>query len=160
MKVFALFLGLLLANFSFAQDLEDRDDSFIADRNKNILKIDIKEPFLQIAAKNCTDFKPASFEGGASAYKELLKKYMYDYLNSDYYTISGDFTFILTIDDKGKVTKVEGTPKIANSQIFFEDMKYVVRRIKRNWSPATCNAKAIISKMKLKMNFSSVTIDM
>ena len=160
MKMITLLLGLCLSAFSFAQDLEDRDDSFIADRNKNILKIDVKEPFLQIAAKNCTDFKAASFEGGAVAYKELLKKYMYDYLNSDYYTISGDFTFTLTIDEKGRVVKVEGSPKIPNSQVFFDDMQYVVRRIKTNWSPATCNGQAIISKMKLKMNFSSVTIDL
>ena len=85
MKTIFLFLALCVANFSFAQDLEDRDDSFITENNKNILKIDIKEPFMQVAVK-CNDFKPAAYEGGAAAYKEILRKYMYTYLNSDFYT--------------------------------------------------------------------------
>ncbi len=159
MKKLAIILGFFVAQFSFAQDLEDRDDSFIADNNKNILKIEVKEPFMQIAVKNCTDFKPASFEGGIAAYRELLAKYMYIYLNSEYYTISGDFTFTLTIDEKGKVVDIEGSPKILNADVFFDDMQYVVRRIKKNWVPATCNGKPIKSQMKIRINFSSIDID-
>ncbi|MEN4762143.1 hypothetical protein ABEG63_17565 [Chryseobacterium sp. C39-AII1] len=161
MKAIALFIGLFVANFAFAQtDLEDRDESFIVENNKNLLKIDIKEPFLQIAAKNCTDFKPAAYEGGAAAYKEVLRKYMYTYLNSDFYTLTGDFTFTLTIDATGKVIDVTGDPKVLNSEVFFDDMQYVVRRIKKNWSPATCNGQPIKSEMKLRMNFSSMSADM
>lgn len=160
MKAITLFIGLLLTSFSFAQDLEDRDDSFITENNKNLLKIDIKEPFMQVAIKNCNDFKPASFEGGAAAYKEILKKYMYTYLNSDFYTLNGEFTFTLTIDAAGKVIDVVGEPKVLNSEIFFDDMQYVVRRIKKNWSPAVCNGQPIKSEMKLKMNFSSLSADM
>lgn len=150
-----------MANFTFAQtDLEDRDDSFIVENNKNLLKIDIKEPFLQVAVKGCSDFKPAGFEGGAAAYKELLRKYMYTYLNSEFYTLTGDFTFTLTIDATGKVIDVSGDPKVLNSDVFFDDMQYVVRRIKRNWSPATCGGEPIKSEMKLKMSFSSMSADM
>ena len=160
MKTILLFIGLFAMNFSFAQDLEDRDDSFITENNKNLLKIDIKEPFLQIAAKNCNDFTAASFEGGAAAYKETLKKYMYTFLNSDFYTLTGDFTFTLTIDATGKVIDIEGSPKVLNSEVFFDDMQYVVRRIKKNWAPATCNGQPIQSEMKLKMSFSSIAADM
>lgn len=160
MKAITLFIGLFMASFSFAQDLEDRDDSFITENNKNLLKIDIKEPFMQVAIKNCNDFKPASFEGGAAAYKEILKKYMYTYLNSDFYTLNGEFTFTLTIDATGKVVDVTGDPKVLNSEIFFDDMQYVVRRIKKNWSPAVCNGQPVKSEMKLKMNFSSLSADM
>ncbi len=161
MKAIALCIGLCMANLSFAQtDLEDRDESFIVENNKNLLKIDIKEPFLQVAVKNCNDFKPAAFEGGAAAYKQLLRKYMYTYLNSDFYTLTGDFTFTLTIDATGKVTDVEGDPKVLNSDVFFDDMQYVVRRIKKNWSPALCNGQPVKSEMKLKMNFSSMSADM
>ncbi|MCW3160852.1 energy transducer TonB [Chryseobacterium oryctis] len=161
MKAIALFIGLFVANFAFAQsDLEDRDDSFIMENNKNLLKIDIKEPFLQVAVKGCKDFKPAAFEGGAATYKEILRKYMYTYLNSDFYTIAGDFTFTLTIDETGKVVDVSGDPKVVNSEVFFDDMQYVVRRIKKNWVPATCNNQPVKSEMKLKMNFSSVSVDM
>lgn len=60
---------------------------------------------------------------------------MYTYLNSDFYTLSGDFTFTLTIDAKGKVTDVSGDPKVLNSEVFFDDMQYVVRRIKKTGLP-------------------------
>ncbi|AZA81178.1 hypothetical protein C1637_00945 [Chryseobacterium lactis] len=159
MKTILLFFALCFANFSFAQDLEDRDDSFIVENNKNLFKIDIKEPFLQVAVK-CNDFKPASFTGGATAYKEMLSKYMYTYLNADFYTLAGDFTFTLTIDATGKVIDIEGAPKVLHSEIFFDDMQYVVRRIKKNWTPATCNGQPVKSEMKLKMNFNSLSVDM
>ncbi|MDF2551575.1 MAG: hypothetical protein K0R77_850 [Chryseobacterium sp.] len=160
MKNLILLLAFFAFNISFAQDdLEQRDDSFIIENNKNLLKIDIQEPFLQVALKDCKDFKAAGFEGGAASYKELLKKYMFTYLNSDYYTLTGEFTFTLTIDAAGKVTDVEGSPKVLNSEVFFDDMQYVVRRIKKNWSPATCKNQPVKTEMKLKMNFSSVSAD-
>ncbi|NML68732.1 hypothetical protein HHL23_02830 [Chryseobacterium sp. RP-3-3] len=161
MKAFTLFVALLVANFTLAQqDVEDRDDNPITETNKNLLKIDIKEPLLQIAVKNCNDFKPAAFEGGVSVYKETLQKFMYDYLNSDFYVLNGDFTFTLTVDKTGKVTNIEGSPKVSNSAYFFDDMKYVVRRIKKNWIPASCNGEPVTSQIKLKMNFSSIATDL
>lgn len=161
MKSLILFIGLLVSGVAFAQnnDVEERDDNFITENNKNLLKIDIKEPLLQVAVKNCNDFKAASFEGGIPVYKEMLRKYMYDYLNTDFYVLNGDFTFTLTVDQNGKVTNIEGTPKVANSQVFFDDMKYVVRRIKKNWVPASCNGQPVTSQIKIKMNLSSIATD-
>lgn len=159
MRTILLFFALCVANFSFAQELEDRDDSFIVENNKNLFKIDIKEPFLQVAAK-CNDFKPAAFDGGASAYKAILNKYMFTYLNADFYTLSGDFTFTLIIDPTGKVIDAIGSPKVLHSEAFFDDMQYVVRRIKKNWKPATCNGQPVKSEMKIRMNFSSLSVDM
>lgn len=161
MKALIVFIALLASNLTWAQqDVEERDDNFITENNKNILKIDIKEPFLQVAVKNCNDFKAASFEGGVAVYKDTLRKFMYDYLNSDFYVLSGDFTFTLTVDKTGKVTQIEGSPKVANSTYFFDDMKYIVRRIKKNWIPASCNGQPVTSQIKLKMNFSSIGIDL
>ncbi len=161
MKAFTLFIALLMANFALAQqDVEDRDDNPMTENNKNLLKIDIKEPLLQIAVKNCNDFKPAAFEGGVAVYKDTLQKFMYDYLNSDFYVLNGDFTFTLTVNKTGKVTNIEGSPKVSNSAYFFDDMKYVVRRIKKNWIPASCNGQPVSSQIKLKMSFSSITTDL
>lgn len=82
---------LFLANFLSAQiDIENRDDSFLIENNKNIQKIEIKEPFYQIAVKGCESCKPARFEGGASAYKTILRK-LYTFLNSEFYTLNGEF---------------------------------------------------------------------
>lgn len=163
MKMLILFIGLLMANPCLAQyDVEDRDDTFMNEsgNNKNILKIDIKEPFLQVAVKNCSDFKAAAIEGGIPAYKELLRKNMYVYLNTDFYVLNGDFTFTLTIDENGKVAGIEGSPKVANSQVFFDDMKYIMRRIKKNWMPANCEGKSVASQVKIKMNLTSIAADL
>lgn len=160
MKAIVFLSALFISNFAWAQfDVEDRDDNFITENNKSILKIDIKEPLLQVAVKNCNDFQAASFEGGIPAYKEILRKYMYVYLNTDFYILNGDFTFTITVNEKGKVTNIEGTPKVANSQVFFDDMKYIVRRIKKNWIPATCNGKPVTSQIKIKMNLSTIATD-
>jgi len=162
MKSMFLFLGLCISGLGLAQsmDIEDRDDSFILENNKNILSFNIKMPFYQIKSKGCTDFQAASFDGGAQAYKALLSKYMFEFLNSDYYSLNGDFTFTLNIDEKGKITKVEGAPKVMFSKAFFEDMNYVVRQINKNWRPAICDGKPVSSHMLIRMNFSSVVADM
>ena len=161
MKTLFLIPVLFFVNFISAQvDLEDRDESFILLNNKNIQKIEIKEPFYQVPAKDCGNFTMASFEGGASAYKEILKKYMYTFLNSEFYTLNGEFTFTLTIDANGRVSQIEGAPKIQYSEVFFDDMQYVVRRIKNNWTPAKCDGKPVQSQMQLKMNFTSLTADL
>ncbi|WP_439480830.1 hypothetical protein [Chryseobacterium aquaticum] len=161
MKTFALFLSLFAANFAFAQyDIEDQEEMMLFENNKTILKVKIEEPFLQVAVKNCNDFKAASYPEGISNYKETLRKYMYNYLNSDFYVLNGDFTFTLKIDVTGKVVNVEGSPKVGNSQVFFDDMKYVVRRIKKSWVPASCNGQSVASQIKIKMNFSSIATDL
>ena len=51
MRTILLFFALCAGTFLFAQDQEERDDSFIRDSNKTFLKIDIKEPFMQVAVK-------------------------------------------------------------------------------------------------------------
>ncbi|MBV8325978.1 hypothetical protein [Chryseobacterium sp.] len=158
MRTIFLFLALCAAHFAFAQDQEERDDSFIKDNNKNLLKIDIKEPFMQVAVK-CPNFKPAAYEGGVVVYKNILNRYMFAYLNSDFYALAGDFTFTLTVDAKGKVVDVTGFPKVPNSEVFFDDMQYVVRRIKKNWIPASCNGLPVTSQIKVKMSFSSISAD-
>ncbi len=101
LKTIVLFIGLLTANFASAQfDIKERDDNFTTENNRNILKINIKELFFQVAVKNCSDFKAADFEGSISAYKEIVKKNMYVYLNTDFYVLNGDFIFTIAIDQK------------------------------------------------------------
>lgn len=150
---------LLCSTWAFSQDLDEQDESFIAERNKTILSIDVKEPFLQVKPGHCTNFKEVSINSGVSSYKDLLTKYMYMYLNSEYYTLSGEFTFTLTIDKEGKVSNIQGQPDVRNSSVFFEDMKYIIRRIKDTWNPAQCNGVPIDSKLKIKMNFSSLNTE-
>ncbi|WP_312074945.1 hypothetical protein [Chryseobacterium sp.] len=161
MKSFFVILIVSFSNLLFAQqyDLEDQESNvIISETNKNILKIDIKEP-LQISVKDCKDFKSADVEGGATSYSETVRRYMFNYLNSEFYVLNGDFTFTLTINELGKVTKIEGTPKVDNSEVFFEDMRYILRRIKNKWTPASCNGKPVASQVQIKMNFNSIATD-
>lgn len=161
MKSTLLILGLAFSNLLFAQqyDIEDQESNvIISETNKNILKIVINEP-LQVAVKDCKDFKSANVQGGVAAYTETLRRYMFNYLNSEFYVLNGDFTFTLTINEMGKITKIDGSPKVDNSEVFFDDMKYVMRRIKNTWTPATCNGKAVTSEVKIKMNFNSLATD-
>jgi hypothetical protein len=124
------------------------------------LRINIKEPFYQVIAKGCKNFEAAGFESGAGAYKKILTEYMFAYLNSDYYTINGNFTFTLSLDENGRVTDISGAPNVLFSNIFYDDMRYIVRRIKKNWIPATCNGTPIKSEMKIKMKVTSVSSDL
>lgn len=161
MKSAFIILCLALSNLVFAQqnDLEDQESNFvISETNKNILKIVINDP-LQVAVKDCTSFKAAKVDGGVSNYTEILREYMFNYLNSEFYVLNGNFTFTLTVNETGKIVKIDAGPKVDNSEIFFDDMKYIIRRIKNNWIPANCNGKPVASEIKIKMNFSSVATD-
>jgi hypothetical protein len=53
MRTILLFFALC-CKFFICSGSEDRDDSFIVENNKNIFKIDIKEPFLQVAVNVMT----------------------------------------------------------------------------------------------------------
>lgn len=159
MKKLAYLMLVFTSTWGFSQDLEEQDESAIAERNKTVLNIDVKEPFLQVKPGSCANFKEVSLESGITSYKDLLTKYMYAYLNSEYYTLSGDFTFTLTIDKTGKVTEIQGSPSVRNSDVFFDDMKYIIRRMKDTWNPAQCNGIPVDSKLKINMSFVSMNTE-
>jgi hypothetical protein len=159
MKSFLLLSSLFFSLMISAQDVEEQNDVLFQENSRNINRLEIQEPFYQLPIKGCTNLNVATFEGGVSAYKKLLSKYMYNYLNSDLYRLNGDFSFILTIDENGKITDLKCSPNIPNSKFFFDDMEYIFRRIRKNWSPATCNGKPISSQIKIKIKFSSMSVD-
>lgn len=159
MKKLSYVFMLLIGTLSFAQELDEQDEAFIMERNKTILNVEVKQPFLQVKPSACNNFTEVGLPSGVTSYKDILTKYMYTYLNAEYYTLSGDFTFTLTIDKDGKVTKVEGSPYVRNSEVFFEDMKYIFRRIKEDWQPATCENVPVNSKLKIKISFTSLNAD-
>ncbi len=159
MKYLFFLCSLFCAVMVSAQDVEEQNDVSFLENSKNINRLEILEPFYQLPLKGCADFKPAQFEGGVSAYKAMLSKYMYNYLNSDLYKLNGTFSFTITIDEKGRVTELKSAPNVPNSKYFFDDMEYIFRRIKKNWTPAQCNGQPVSSQVKIKMKFSSVSVD-
>ena len=158
MKLLSLFACLAFSGVIYAQDLEERND-ISTENSRNINQLIVKEPFYQLAIKDCPNAKSAEFEGGIKSFKKTLANYMYDYLNSDMYKLNGDFSFVITIDETGKITEVVGHPSVPNSKYFFEDMKYIFRRINKKWKPATCVGVPTTSKVKINMTFSSMGIE-
>lgn len=158
MKKFLFFASLFVSSIFFAQDLEDRLE-MNTENSRNINQLEIKKPFFQLAIKDCDILSPAQFEGGTYAFSSLLSKYMMTYLNSDMYRLNGDFSFVITINKEGDVTDVEGHPEVPNSKYFFEEMKYIFRRINKKWKPATCVGVPTTSKVKINMTFSSMGIE-
>ena len=69
------------------------------------------------------------------------------------------FPLSLPSTKMGDVTDVEGHPEVPNSKYFFEDMKYIFRRINKKWKPATCVGVPTTSKVKINMTFSSMGIE-
>lgn len=154
-----LYLGIFLIHgLAFAQDVEERNELAIENSN-NINFLNIKSPIYQLSVKGCDQLEPAVFEGGMNEFKIQLKNYMYDFLNSDLYKLNGDFTFIITIDENGSMTDIVGSPQVPNSKYFFDDMKYIIRRMKVKWQPAHCEGKPVMSNIKVNIAFSSLAIE-
>ena len=98
-------------------------------------------------------FQKAEFPGGDDAFrKEFLKK-VYSSVDMALYAMQGEITFIFNIDPKGKIDKVDILPKFKNNEMFIDDMKYAVKKVKNKWQPATRNGIAVDSKFIMKVNF-------
>ncbi len=159
MRFVFFFVLLLFSSLAFAQDVEEQNDVAVQENSQNINRLEVLEPFYQLPVKGCVNFRSAQFEGGVIAYKKLLTKYMYEYLNSDLYKLNGEFSFLITINPLGQVTDLKSSPNVPNSKYFFDDMEYIFRRIKKDWTPAVCNAKPVSSQVKIKIKFSSISVD-
>ena len=81
----------------------------------------------------------------------------------DYYKVSScsDEAFFLhmDIDKAGKVTGLKITPRVDNSEGFLRDLKFAVGKIKKNWTPSKCNNVPVDSRIRIKLNFVTESID-
>lgn len=153
----------MLFSFSltFAQsDIEERDDSFILLNNKNMFKINIEEPFYQVREKGCQNFESVRFNNGSLDFRKTLEDKMFRNLNSNLYVLNGRFYFVFNIDNQGKITDVEGFPKVDNSEYFFDDMKKMVSENKMQVIPAKCDGQNVDSKLKVNINLNSISSDL
>lgn len=101
----------------------------------------------------------AEFPGGNEAFKTEFMNMVHAYIDIALYAIQGEVTFIFNIDEKGKVNNLDVLPKFKNNEMFIDDMKYAVKKVKKKWTPATKDGVPINSKYVLKVNFSSNTYD-
>ncbi|MBV8325977.1 energy transducer TonB [Chryseobacterium sp.] len=98
-------------------------------------------------------FQKAEFPGGEEAFKKEFLKMVYSYIDMALYAVQGEVTFIFNIDPKGKIDKVDILPKFKNNEMFIDDMKYALKKVKNKWKPAVRNGVPIDSKFIMKINF-------
>jgi hypothetical protein len=101
----------------------------------------------------------AEFPGGDQAFQKEFMNMVHAYIDMALYAIQGKVTFIFNIDEKGKINKIDVLPKFKNNEMFIDDMKYAVKKVKGKWKPATKNGVPVDSKFVMKVNFSTNTYD-
>ncbi len=158
-----LFLFIFSSFFLHAQEIEDLQEGyFFSENSKNFFRVDIKKPYDYYKVASCNDdsqFVRAQFEGGDSAFNRELFKYISAYIDKEIYVVNGTFFLNMDIDSAGKVTHLEMTPKVENSEMFLRDLIYAVKKIKKDWVPSKCNNVPVDSRIRIKMNFVTESAD-
>lgn len=158
-----LFLFVFAAHLLPAQEIEDLQEGyFFSENSKNFFRVDIKKPYDFYKVNSCaadSKFVRAQFPGGDAAFNRELFKYISAYVDRETYVVNGNFYIQIEIDADGKAQQIEIHPKVANSELFLRDLKFAIRKIKKSWIPATCDASEIPSKIRITMNFVSEGAD-
>lgn len=95
----------------------------------------------------------AEFPGGDSAFTKEFMKMLHGYIDLETYKVNGVFSFVFTIDKKGKISNLAIHPKVKNSEMFIEDMQFAMRKVKQKWKPAMAQNTPVESRYILKINF-------
>lgn len=159
-----LFFLLIFASvFLKAQDIEDLQEGFFFSENsQNFFRVDIKKPFDYYKVASCGEdskFVRAQFEGGDVAFNRVLFQYISAYVDREIYVVNGTFFLHIDIDKEGKMTQLNITPKVENSEMFLRDLKFAVKKIKKNWTPSKCDNFPVDSKIRIKLNFVTESAD-
>ncbi|WP_099765527.1 energy transducer TonB [Chryseobacterium sp. 52] len=97
----------------------------------------------------------AEFPGGDDAFRKQFMDMLYAYVDTQSYAINGKVTFIINIAPDGKMNRLDMVPKIKNSEMFIDDVKYAMKKIKGKWKPAMKDTAPVDSKIIVKVNFST-----
>jgi hypothetical protein len=107
----------------------------------------------KVETENFTITEKAEFPGGDGAFSQELHKMIHAYIDLNQYGVNGVFTFIFDIDKNGKAGNLKVLPKVKNSEMFIDDMKFALKKVKKKWKPAMKNGVPIISQKIIKINF-------
>ena len=97
----------------------------------------------------------AEFPGGQTAFRKEFMKMVHAYVDITAYAVNGKFSFVLTIDEKGKMSELKIYPKVKNDEEFKQDMDFAMKRIKKKWKPAIKNGVPVSSNIIFEINFTS-----
>lgn len=97
----------------------------------------------------------AEFPGGPTAFRNEFMRMAYAYVDVNAYAVNGKFSFVLTIDEKGKMSDLKIYPKVRNDEEFKQDMNFAMKRIKKKWKPAIQKGLPVSSEIIFEINFST-----
>lgn len=85
----------------------------------------------------------AEFPGGQNAFQNEFMRMVDSYVDTNIYAVNGKFTFIIEVDEAGKMSNLKVHPKVRNYEEFLQDMTFAMKKIKKKWKPATKDGKPI-----------------
>jgi len=97
----------------------------------------------------------AEFPGGTNAFQKEFMQMVHAYVDTKIYAVDGKFTFIVEIDEAGKMANLKIFPKVRNHEEFLQDMNFALKRIKKKWKPATENGIPKKSTFAFEINFTT-----
>ncbi|WP_267404787.1 MULTISPECIES: energy transducer TonB [unclassified Chryseobacterium] len=112
----------------------------------------------QIQKENINS-QTAEFPGGDSAFANEFLKMVHAYIDLQKYAVNGQFVFVFDVNPDGKVSNLDVLPKVKDSEMFIDDMKFAIKKVKKKWKPAMKDGKAVVSKKVIKINFTSDHFD-
>lgn len=95
----------------------------------------------------------SEFPGGINEFRKEVIKNLMAYLDYNSYRPRGKFVVLFNIDESGKIENIDIEPKVANSERFFDDIKFAIKRVKGKWEPAKINGTSVKSKFRFPINF-------
>lgn len=150
-------------SFFHAQEIEEMQEGyFYAEGSNSFFRVDIKRPFDYYKNAKCADglnFVRAQYAGGDVAFTRELFKYISAYVDKQIYVVNGNFFLHVDIDAKGNITHLDITPKVENSETFLKDLSYAFNRVKKNWTPSTCDGTPVDSRIRIKVKFATESGD-
>ncbi|BAP33848.1 uncharacterized protein CHSO_4811 [Chryseobacterium sp. StRB126] len=101
----------------------------------------------------------AEFPGGDDAFTKEFLQMIHAYIDLKKYAVNGKFVFVFDVNTSGKVENLDVLPKVKNSEMFIDDMKFAIKKVKKKWKPAMKDGQPVISKKIIKINFTSDHFD-
>ncbi len=96
---------------------------------------------------------PPHYHGGISAFSQEVKKNLEAYIDWDTYTPHGKFIVSFVVEKDGNISNIDIEPKVPNSEMFFEDIKFSIKKVKGKWTVAKVFEKEIKYTFKWPLNF-------
>ena len=97
----------------------------------------------------------AEFPGGQNAFQKEFMRMVHSYVDTNIYAVNGKFTFIIEVDEAGKMSNMKVYPRVRNYEEFLQDMTFAMKKIKKKWKPATKDGKLISSNHIFEIDFTT-----